>query len=123
MCGLLCGHRLLSGGREEVTACEHTQCLILKPLTHVKCHFGCQKRAFLFGTLHKNVLCKVSTNNIEGLSKIACHKIQWLQFANRNIYGVQCWHSSIHFRIPITVATSTRHWLHSRESALLRKMG
>jgi hypothetical protein len=55
------------------------------------------------------VLCKV-----EASPKMACRKIQWLQFANRNIVGFQSWHSIRHFQIPITLATSTRHWLQLR---------
>ena len=41
--------------------------------------------------------------------KTTCHKIQWLQFANKNIAGLQFWHSSIHFQIPINPAISTLH--------------
>ena len=52
--------------------------------------------------LHKNVLCKVKT-----FPKIACHKIQWLQFANKDVVGLQSWHSSRHFQILITLAIST----------------
>ena len=37
-------------------------------------------------------------------SKIACHKI--LHFPNKNIVGLQSWHSSRHFQIPITPAIS-----------------
>ena len=39
--------------------------------------------------------------------KTACHNIQWLQFVNRNIVGLQYCHSSRHFQIPITLAIST----------------
>ena len=45
------------------------QCSILKSSTPVKCHFGRQNLSFLFWALHKNVLCKVSTGQSEGLSK------------------------------------------------------
>ena len=41
--------------------------------------------------------------------KIACHKIQ--HFVNSNLVGLQSWHSSRHFQIPITLAISSRHWL------------
>ena len=44
---------------------------------------------------------------VKASPKTACHKIQWLQFANRNIVGLQSWHSSRHFQIPITLAIST----------------
>lgn len=54
------------------------------------------------------VCCKDSTSHDEGLStKIACHTIQWLQFAIRHIGELQSWHSSRHFRIPIAPAIST----------------
>jgi hypothetical protein len=59
------------------------------------------------GALHKNVLCKVSPFIVKASPTIAYHKIQWLQCANRNIDGLQYWHSSIHFRIPITSAILT----------------
>ena len=39
--------------------------------------------------------------------KTACHKIQCLQFANKNITGLQSWHSNRHFQISITPAIST----------------
>ena len=69
--------------------------------------FGCRKSSlFVFGALHKNVLYKVFTLHCEGLTKTARHKIQWLQFVNRNIVGLQSWHSSRHFQIPITLAIS-----------------
>jgi hypothetical protein len=81
--------------------------------------FWPSKKIF-FWAFHKNVLYKVSTSHSESHKiaspKIACHKIQWLQFANRNIGGLQSWHSSKHFQIPINsyyfdFATSTRPWL------------
>ena len=37
---------------------------------------------------------------------IIYHKIQWLQFANRNIAGLRSLHSSKHFQIPITPVIS-----------------
>ena len=40
-------------------------------------------------------------------SKFVCHKIQWLQFANKNCVGRKSWHSSRHFQIPITLAILT----------------
>ena len=60
-----------------------------------------------FWALHRGMLCKVSPFTVKSSPKGACHKIQWLQFANRNIVGFQSWHSSIHFQIPITPAIST----------------
>ena len=39
--------------------------------------------------------------------KTTCHKIKWLQFANRNRAGLQSWHSSMHFQISITLAILT----------------
>jgi len=56
---------------------------------------------FVSGALHKNVLCKVPRFTRKA-SQSACHKIQWLQFAHRNIVGLQSWHSIKHFQIPIT---------------------
>ena len=44
---------------------------------------------------------------VKASPRTAHHKIQWLQFVIRNIVGLQSWHSSIHFQIPITPATST----------------
>ena len=35
-------------------------------------------------------------------SKVACHKIQGLQFPNKNVAGLRSWHSSKHFQNPTT---------------------
>jgi hypothetical protein len=77
----------------------HVQCSMLKSPTPVKCHFGRQRRLFFSRALHKNVLCKVKAS-----PNIAYRKIQWLQFANRNIIGLQSWHSSRCFQISIILA-------------------
>ena len=53
------------------------------------------------------MVCKVLISHSEGLSKNSLSQIQWLQFANKDIFGFQSWHSSRHFQIPITTAIST----------------
>ena len=62
------------------------------------------KKALFGGKLHKNVLYKVFTSHSEGPSKNRLSQNTGLQFANRNIniVGLQSWHSSIRFQIPIT---------------------
>ena len=93
------------------------QCSILKSSTPVKCHFGCQKSVcvcvfhFLFILGHFTKMCSANFPpvTVKASPKTACHKIQWLQFANRNVVGLRSWHSSGHFQIPITPAISTRH--------------
>ena len=75
--------------------------------------FWPSKKLFVLA-LHKNVLCKFSLVTMKVSPKTACHKTQWLQFANGNIVGFQSWHSSRHFQIPITPAISTQHRLQLR---------
>jgi hypothetical protein len=85
----------------------------LKSSTLVKCHVGRQKRFFGGGVGgHFTKLCsaKFSTFTVKAFPRLACHKIQWLQFANRNVIDFQSWHSSRHFQIPITLAISTQHY-------------
>jgi hypothetical protein len=50
---------------------------------------------------------KFSPFTMKASLRTAYHKIQWQQFANKNIIGFQSWHSSINFQIPITLAIST----------------
>ena len=67
-----------------------------------KCFFGS------WDALHKN-MCSTKFPpflhtppfTMKASSKIPCHKIQWLKFTIINIDGLQSWHSSIHFQIPI----------------------
>ena len=59
------------------------------------------------GALHKNAMCKFPLVTMKASPKIACHKTQWLQFAYRNIVGLQSWHSSPHSHIRITLAILT----------------
>ena len=80
------------------------QCSILKSPTPVKCHFGCQKSFLFFGHFTKMCSAKFPPIIWRPLQKHACHKVQWLQFANRTTNGLQSWHSSIHFQIQITLA-------------------
>ena len=60
--------------------------------------------SFLFGALHQNVLCKVSTSHSEGLLKTQ------LDFRS--------WHSIRHFQVPLTPATSTQHQLQLRLASM-----
>ena len=65
---------------------------------------------FLYwGHFTKMCSAKFSPCTVEASPKIACHKIQ--HFVNSNLVGLQSWHSSRHFQIPITLAISSRHWL------------
>ena len=57
---------------------------------------------FLVGTSQKCALQSFPPVIVKASPKTACHKIQCLQFANKNTAGLQSWHSSIHFQIPIT---------------------
>ena len=50
---------------------------------------------------------KFSPFKLKTSPKIACHKIWWLQFVNKNIAILQTWHSSIYFQFPITPAILT----------------
>ena len=84
------------------------QCSILKSSTLVKCHFG----HLLISILLKIYFAKMCSTQfppftVKASPKSVCHKMQWLQFANRNTTGLQSWHSSKHFQIPITLAIST----------------
>ena len=88
---------------------SHTRkhCSILKSSMLVKCHFGRQN---LFGLIlghFTTMLCKLPPFTVKASLNIVCHKTQWLQFVNRNIVGLQSWHSGIHFQIPTTPAIST----------------
>ena len=65
--------------------------------------FWQSKKPFFLWALHKNVLCKVPLVIVKASP---CHKIHWLQVANKTIVGLQSWHSSKHFQIPTTLATS-----------------
>ena len=87
------------------------QCSILKSSTHVKCHFGRQKsfHFLFFWALHKNAFYKVSTNQSEGLSQNCLSQNTMATICYKNIVGLQFWHSSIHFQIPINPTISTLH--------------
>ena len=61
----------------------------------------------LFEHFTKMCSTKFPPFSVKASPKTAYHKIQWLQFANRNIVGLQSWHSSRHFQIPITIAILT----------------
>ena len=50
---------------------------------------------------------KFPSINVKASSKIVCHKIQWLQFSNKNIVGLQSWHFDRNFQITITFAILT----------------
>ena len=86
------------------------QCSILKSSTHVKCHFGRQRSYLFLGHFTNMCYAKFSPVIVKASPKTNCHKIQWLQFANRNIFGLLYWHSNSHFQIPIVPAISTM-WL------------
>ena len=62
------------------------------------------------GYFTKMCSTKFSLITVNASPKIACHKIQWLQLANRKIIRFQSWHSGKHFQIPITLAISTMEW-------------
>ena len=69
---------------------------------------------FGFGHFTKMCFAKFPTWTfiVKASPKIVCHKIQWLQFANKGIGGFQSWHFSKHFQIPTTLAISTLQlWL------------
>ena len=83
------------------------QCSILKYATPIKCHFDCQRRPFFGGHFTKTYSTKFPPVTMKSSPITACHKIQWLQFANKNIVGLQSWHSNIHFQIPKTPKIST----------------
>jgi hypothetical protein len=64
--------------------------------------FWPSKKFFLWGVLHKNVLCTISTLH-KASQEIAYQKIQCLHFANKNIVGLQSRYSSIlSFQISIS---------------------
>ena len=64
---------------------------------------------FFWGGGHFIEMCsaKFPPVTVKASPQIACHKIQWLQFPNRNIVGFQYWHSCRHFHISITFAILT----------------
>ena len=67
---------------------------------------------FLFGHFTQMCFAKFPPFTVKASPKIACHKILWLQFASRNIAGLQSWHSSKFFQIPINLAILTLQlWL------------
>ena len=72
------------------------------------------KKAF-FGGGHFPKMCyaKFPPFTVKASPNIACHKTQWLQFVNRDIVGLQSWHSrhSRIFQMSTTLAILTRHWL------------
>jgi hypothetical protein len=72
-------------------------------LQHLSNAIWAVKRVFLGGALYKSVLYKV---RVKVSPKIASHKIQWLQFVNKNIVGLQSWRSYRQFQIPITPTIS-----------------
>ena len=76
--------------------------------------FWSPKKFFLFvgGQFTKLCFAKFPPFIVKASPKTACHKIQWLQFVNRNIARLQSWHSSRHFQNPITPTISTQQlWL------------
>ena len=94
-------------------------CSILKSSTLVKYHFGCQIFLFVFEHFTKMCSAKFPPILVKASPKIACHKIQWLQFASRNIAKLQSSHSDRHFLSSnnccnFNFETSPRHWLQLR---------
>ena len=90
----------------------------LGPVFNIKVFNTCQipfwpsKKFYFLGHLTKMRSAKFSPFIVKASPKTAHHKIQWLQFANSNIAGLQSWHSSRHFQIPITPAILTLQlWL------------
>ena len=61
-----------------------------------------KKVYFIFWHFTKMCYANFPPFTVKASPKIAYHKIQWLQFANKNIARLQSWHSSQHFQIPIT---------------------
>ena len=73
------------------------------------------KKVLLFpGHFTKMCFVEFPPFTVKAYPKTACHKIQWLQFLNRNIVGLQSRHSSKHSQISMTPAISTMHWLQLR---------
>ena len=72
--------------------------------------FGHHKIFLLLGHFTKMCYAKFPPVIKKASPKTNCHKIQWLQFANRNIVGLLSWHSSSHFQILINPAILTM-WL------------
>ena len=61
------------------------------------------KKVFMFwGHFTKMCCTKFPPFTMKASLKTACHKIQWVQFVNRNTVGLQSWHSSRHFQILVT---------------------
>ena len=71
--------------------------------------FWLSNKAPLFGGGNFTKMChaKFPPVTLKASPKIACHKIQWLQFANRNIARLRSRHSGKHSQNPITTAIST----------------
>ena len=65
------------------------------------------RKVFAWGHFTKMCFAKFPPFTMKASPKISYHKIKWPQFANRNIVGLQFWHSSRHFQIPITPPIST----------------
>ena len=77
--------------------------------------FGLSKKFFFFGFwghFTKTCSAKFPPFTVKASPKSAFHKIQWLQFVNRNMVGVQSRHSSIHFQIIITPVILTMEFQH-----------
>ena len=61
-----------------------------------------QSKSFCFnfrgGTSQKCTLQTFHWSQRRPVKKNACHKIQWVQFVNKNIVGLQSWHFGRHFQ-------------------------
>ena len=69
-----------------------------------------KKKKSLGGGEHFTKMCSAKFPPVteKASPKTTCHIMQWLQFANKKIVGIQSWHSSKHFQIPIiTLAIET----------------
>jgi hypothetical protein len=98
------------------------QCSLLKSSTPIKCCFGRVLFCFV-GHFTKMCFTKFPPFTMKVYRKIVCHKIQWRQFANKNIIGLQSWHSDRHCHTGLSdsnnscnfdFATLTWHWLQLR---------
>ena len=107
-------------GCRDIEMCETLWRLILRNLGCIGVFNTCQMpfspSNFYFGHFTNMCSTKVLPFTVKASPKFACHKIQWLQFANRNIVGLQFWHSSNHFQIPMiscnfdSALTATSAW-------------
>ena len=96
-----------------------------QPLRQPKCHMlGFLLLILFYFSIFQNLdffsftkMCyaKFPPIIVKASPQIVYHKIQWLHFANKNIVGLQSWHSSRHFQIPVTRAISPLQLQHDTD--------